>query len=547
MFRRLFFVLLTLLVAITPAAACPFCAAESQTLTEEMDGSSVTMLARLAAASEASQKLADSDVPYEFFDPDTGAARFAVEEVLIGQSLMEGVKEVEAIYFGEPDTDRLYLIRGVGEPPDWAIPLPLSEIAAEYVPKLLGLPEGGADRLAFFQQYLEHPDPLLGQDAYDEFARAPYQDVVDLAPRMDRQQLRAWIEDFRVSPSRRRLFLTMLGVCGEPEDLKRLEALLTSDGRVLSPVTEAGAEVAMAGGGSPAIGMSAEMVRFGERQRKLGLDALIACHLTLAGKHADASEALDLIDERFLRDPDADYSHIYAALQALRFLAEEQQELVPLPRLLESARLLLDNSEFADQVIPDLARWEDWSVLERLADMYKLTFDEDAENAPVKYVREPIISYLDVAVDQSPEIAERAQAALAEIEPLDAKTVKRARSLRAFGVLGQARAKREAGDVPKLDESVALAEGANVGEPAEEDLPPNPGEAPPVPVVAGSEQVDTEQPDAEPEPTEPSIAQAEKPETESAPPSRALLVGVPIAAAAALVGLFWLVLRGGVA
>ena len=36
--------------------------------------------------------------------------------------------------------------------------------------------QSGADRLAFFQEYLEHEDPLLAQDAYDEFARAPYAD-----------------------------------------------------------------------------------------------------------------------------------------------------------------------------------------------------------------------------------------------------------------------------------------------------------------------------------------------------------------------------------
>ena len=34
-------------------------------------------------------------------------------------------------------------------------------------------------------------------------------------------------------------------------------------------------------------------------------------------------------------------------------------------------RLLLDNPDFADQVIPDLARWEDWSVMDRLVEMFK--------------------------------------------------------------------------------------------------------------------------------------------------------------------------------
>lgn len=542
-----------LLSAAAPALACPFCAAEQRTLTEEMNDSSVVVLARLSAPSEASRRLADAGVPTAFIDPETGAAKFEIEQVLLGQPLMEGATEVEAIYFGEPDSQQLFFIRGVGDPPDWAIPLPLSPIAAEYVPKLLGLPAEGADRLAFFQDYLEHEDPLLAQDAYDEFARAPYKDVEDLAPRMNREQLRSWIEDVGVSPSRRRLFLTMLGVCGEPEDLQRLEEMLTSDARALGPAVDAGVAAAIATGGAPVVGMSSELVRFAERQRKLGLDALIACYMTLAGKHGDPVQALDLIDQRYLEDKDADYSHVYAALQALRFLAEEQRDLVPLDRILVSARLLLDNPEFADQVIPDLARWEDWSVLERLTGMYEATFDEDNPDAPVKYVREPIVTYLDVAKTQPGDVAQRAETALAKIEPLDPKAVERARSLRAFGFLAQARAKaapapwetdptdqEPAADVavdPPADVAADLAAEAEATDPTAgvSDV----GE-PEATVVADVAPESTDRP-IEDVTTAPAVTAT--PEA----PSRVLLVGVPVAAAALLVGVFWLILRSGIA
>ncbi|QDV76617.1 hypothetical protein [Botrimarina mediterranea] len=559
---RILAAMLTLSAAMT-ASACPFCSAEQKTLTEEMNDASVVLLGRLKAPSEAAQKLAESGVPSGFIDPETGAATFTVERVLKGQPLVEGVEEVQAIYFGAADAQELFFIRGVAEPPDWAIPLPLSPVAAEYVPKLLTLPETGVERMAFFQDYLEHPDQLLAQDAYDEFARAPYKDVVDLGPRMDRQQLREWIEDVRVSPSRRRLFLTMLGVCGEPQDLERIEQLLTSDARVLGPAVDAGATAAILAGGSPVFGMSGEMVRFAERQRKLGLDALIACYMTLAGKHGDPVEALDLIDERYLEDRDVDYSHVYAALQALRFLAEEQRDLVPLDRVLASARLLLDNPEFADQVIPDLSRWGDWSVLERLADMYKATFDEDNPDAPVKYVREPVISYLDVAKTQETgDVAERAEKALATIEPLDPKAVQRARSLQSFGFLAGARAKPApatvddpmaaatddpAGDIA-VDPPAELAEELA----AQEEAAKGPSEAPGAMETAVSAPFESNAADEEAPPEGPPMA-PERPavaDTEVAPaepPSRVLLVGAPLAAAALMVGLFWLILRSGVA
>lgn len=559
---RILVALLTLAAGMT-ASACPFCSAEQKTLTEEMNDASVVLLGRLKAPSVAAQKLAEAGVPSGFIDPETGAATFTVERVLKGQPLVEGVKEVQAIYFGESDADEQFFIRGVAEPPDWAIPLPLSPIAAEYVPKLMALPESGVERIAFFQDYLEHPDQLLAQDAYDEFARAPYKDIIELGPRMDRKQLRAWIEDVGVSPSRRRLFLTMLGVCGEKEDLQRIEQLLTSDARVLGPAVDAGSTAAILAGGSPVFGMSGEMVRFAERQRKLGLDALVACYMTLAGKHGEPTKALDLIDERYLKGKDVDYSHVYAALQALRFLAEEQRELVPLDRVLTSARLLLDNPEFADQVIPDLSRWGDWTVLERLADMYKSTFDEDNPDAPVKYVREPIITYLDVAkIEGDSEVVERAEKALAAIEPLDPKAVERARSLREFGFLAGARARPAAdtttaapqpadedpaGDIA-VDPPEELAEELAMEEEATEAPP----EAPAATETAAAEPVDTtvapEKPASttatEPPAASPALVVKVAP---AEPPSRILLVGAPLAAAALMVGLFWLILRSGVA
>ncbi|MEQ8849288.1 hypothetical protein [Botrimarina sp.] len=559
------------------ANACPFCAAESRTLSEEIADSSVVLLGKLAAAAEAGDRLRDSGVPAGLVDPETGSATFDVVKVLVGKPFMEGVEQIQAIYFGEPDLERKYFISGVGSPPDWAVPLPLSDVAAEYVPKLLELPPAGAERLAFFQQYLQHEDALLAQDAYDEFARAPYQDVVDLGPQMDRRQLMAWVEDPLTSPSRRRLFLTMLGVCGEPKDLEQLREMLASDSRRLASLAEGGAAAAISVNPWMPVAFQPEAIRIAERQRKLGLDALIACYLTLAGKHGDPVEALDLVDRRFLADPKADYSNVYAALQALRFLAEEQTELVPLPRILQSARLLLSNPQFADQVIPDLARWEDWTLVDRLEQMYRESF-EDREDAPVKYVREPIITYLDVAAGQSGEVGESAEAALAKIEELDPKTVERARSLQAFGMLGAARARQ----VDAAEEFVAAqksraespggGERTTVASAGPDEMPPNPIETP-LPRAAGGDRRDVNPQVSQAEASDPRAVAAEPEAGPAAPasgtpesdpsraaaktpagppavagrPSQTVLVGVPLLGAAALVGLFWLILRGGVA
>ena len=70
---------------------------------------------------------------------------------------------------------------------------------------------------------------MLARDAYDEFAKAPYSDVIDLKPHMDREKILAWIKATDTVPaSRRRLYLTMLGVCGQKADAELLEEYMRS-------------------------------------------------------------------------------------------------------------------------------------------------------------------------------------------------------------------------------------------------------------------------------------------------------------------------------
>jgi hypothetical protein len=292
--------------------------------------------------------------------------------------------------------------------------------------KQLGdLPEKGPDRLAFFLGHLEDEDETLTRDAYDEFAVAPYEDVKGLEDKMDAARLLAWIEDPKVPANRRRLYATMLGVCGTPAEAERIAAILEGKG------------------------VAAE-----QPEVRNGLDALIACHVALQG-----DKALDLVDRLFLaragQDKEIPFTETYAAVMALRFLGEES-DLVPRERVLESLKLLLDEPKLADLVIADLARWQDWSVIDRLVAIFK---DAKADNI---FVREPIVNYLRAC--PLPEAAE----AVKELEAIDPEAVRRAATL--AGLAGIAAAGEGAGLAPPLpasgDEETALAQkiGAVVGD-----------------------------------------------------------------------------------
>jgi hypothetical protein len=282
--------------------SCPFCSAASQTLRQE----SLSMDA-VAIATLVTDGRIDID----------GNATFLVERVLRGESLLEKGQKVEANYFGPGKTEKKFLLLGV-DPRNlvWSSPLPLSADAEKYIEALQKLPEDPVARLEFFQKHFEHPDSLLARDSYDEFALAPYEDVKKLKSKMDHDQLMEWIRDPAISPDRKRLYYTMLGICGTKADAVEFES----------------------------------MIRSSDPDKRAGLDALIASYLMLQGP-----EGLELINDQFLANRKATYPDVYASVMALRFHGTEA-DAIPKESILVSMRHLLSAPDLADLVIPDLAR-----------------------------------------------------------------------------------------------------------------------------------------------------------------------------------------------
>lgn len=367
--KRFRFACLVLVAMLTGSwtLACPFCSSTSLTLTEEIDKSDAVVIAKLVeppAAKKPGEK--EAEVP---------KAKFEVTHAIKGESMLGGKKTLETLYFGSAKKGTTFMITGIDpRSPMWSSPMAIEEEARAYLLELPKLPKDGVERLKFFQRYLEHRDELLARDAYDEFAKAPYEIVKALQPAMDHAQLVDWVRNPDVSASRRRLYLTMLGVCGSADDLEMLESMLRS----------------------------------GDRKTKAGLDAMIACYLTIKGK-----DGMDLVEELFLNNPKADYADTYAAIMAVRFHGD-QSEIIPKERLLKGLRYMLDRPQLADLVVPDLTRWKDWSQMERLAKLFK---EADEKSS---WVRVPVINYLRAC--PNPEAKEL----ITELEKIDPAAVKRA-------------------------------------------------------------------------------------------------------------------------
>ncbi len=354
------------------ATACPFCSAVSQTLSEEiasMDSVVIAELIHLPPQAEAA-------------NPTPAKATFRIREVLKGGSHLGDRKELELIYYGKAKPGERFLIQGV-DPPElmWSTPLKLTPRATTYIRALPKLPAKGAERLTFFWKHLEDKEDWLARDAYDEFARAPYDAVQAAKQVFDHDQLIEWIKDADIPTSRRRLYFTLLGVCGSKADNSLLEQLLQSS----------------------------------DKKDKAGLDALAACYLTING-----SDGLPILEKLYLSNGDADYAETYSVIQALRFHGT-MAKVIPRDRLLVSLRMVLDRPAVADLVIPDLARWEDWSQIDRLADLFRKADEKTT------YVRLPIASYL--LACPLPEAKQK----LAELEKLDPGAIRRAKTFLSFG------------------------------------------------------------------------------------------------------------------
>jgi len=409
--RGLLVAVLALLLAGRPvvATACPFCSAVSLTFAQEIAQSQVAVIARLVEPPTSASLSPRADGPLP-------KGRFVVVETLKGGDLLEGaelldvdgVRQIETIMLEVKPAGSTYLLMAV-EPPKlvWSSPIAVSERGIEYLRKLADLPPKGADRLAFFQKYLEDADDTLARDAYDEFAVAPYDDVRGLESRMDPTQLLSWIENPKVPANRRRLYATMLGICGTKADADRIGDILTN----INP-DPAKAEV------------------------RSGLDALIACYVTLKGP-----EGLDMVDAQFLsrKDPAVPFTEKYAAVMALRFLGEEST-VVSRARVLQSLRILLLEPKLADLVIADLARWEDWSVVDQLAELFEKAGDDNL------FVREPVVNYLKACPD--PHAAE----VLERLGKLDPEAVRRAETLSGLaGILATPKPAEGAAATPPSD------------------------------------------------------------------------------------------------
>ncbi len=270
-------------VCVSPALACPFCNAIKPTLAQ-LKGSAVVAL--LAEAGEPAATPGDKKQTFKVLKALKGKDRLSGESLRIATDGPVKAGTI-ALLAGEGSADAaLDELR-------WTA-IPLDEVGAGYVVAEPGLRETSAKRLAFFARYLEHANPLVADDAYLEFGHATFDQTAQAADRLPSKKLRTWLVDPTVPPARKGFYALALGFATQADD-RRLNRRLLHD-QIMATTNDF----------------------------RTGFDGILAGYLLLTGK-----SGLELIESRYLANPQAAVGDVRHALKALRFYHEFGKEIEP--------------------------------------------------------------------------------------------------------------------------------------------------------------------------------------------------------------------------
>ncbi len=326
---------ISLAAAARPLAACPFCTELKPSLCQWREQSAVAALAELLA--DSSEK----------------RTRVRLHRVLKGADRLSVKDPLELALDVAARPGALLLIFGSGAADVPAAKLAWHAVAVDetsyaYFGRAPSLKTPTVERLRYFVPFLEHADPLIAQDAYLEFGHARFDEVARVADRLPMARMRGWLADPRVPQDRKGFYGLAVGLSVTPDERSACADFLR--GLIVAP----------------------------DDDFRAGFDGILGGYLLLSGV-----TGLELIESRILANPRAADGDVRHALTALRFY-HEYGRAIPVERLQRALSHLLDRPEFAEAAITDLARWNDWGSLDRIAGLYaKPRYDQPATRCAV--------------------------------------------------------------------------------------------------------------------------------------------------------------------
>lgn len=379
----------SVVVAVALANACPYCPPTDATM---------------------SQKLAESDTAcvVKFLDSKNGeelsmqTTSFEVAKLMKTKDSLKVGSKITAPFGVTGKKGDFFLLMGQlkDDEMEWNLPTSMdAELWSEYR-YLLNAPsteQPQAERLTYFLKYLDNKNTTISNDAFGEFARASFQDVEQLAPKLSREKIRGWLDDPDPQLIVRRAFYGMLlGLCGNDDDAAYLER------KILAPIDPS--------------------------KIRLGIEGLMGGYLLLkgpAGLEMLMQKKVDSLPANLVND-DPRIDDLNALRMTVSFLWDYRQGQFTKDSLRAVMRRFLDWPQFADMAIVDLARWKDWTPLDQLIKGYGRE-PWDTRSAKEKVVAYALSCRKDVPKSGNGELPPHAVKAQKFLDSLDPDFVKSVR------------------------------------------------------------------------------------------------------------------------
>jgi hypothetical protein len=270
---------------------------------------------------------------------------FLVRQVFDGTARLGKPKTIEADVSDLPEGQLVLLLGRYDpdaklEPWNW-LSEPVDEASLAYYVRAPAVKLPAAERLRYFVKYLEHVDADVAEDAFREFGRAPFEAVAAVADGLPYASFRAWLADAGVPGERKGFYGMALGLAPPGAERDANRTLLRK--MVVAPAGEF----------------------------RAGFDGILGGFLL-----AEGVAALDLIDERILRNPQAAEGDVRHAQAALRFYLQYGRD-VPKARLIASVASLLDRPATAPGALQDLTRRRAWAYSARAEELFLQSSGDD--------------------------------------------------------------------------------------------------------------------------------------------------------------------------
>lgn len=322
------------------APGCPFCPPTQPTFSEQLADSDAACLVKWvsATATKSEDDVGSATTTFEVIEVVRAPESPLEKQSKITVDYLRTGKPGEWFFlFGKRDEGRIA----------WSAPIAVTEDSYQYIRQAPAIEVAAEKRLKYFLKFLEVSDSVIANDAFAEFSRAKYEDVAQLSGALPREKLRGWLESPETTKIRLGFYGLLLGICGNEDDSRFLQD------QIFAPVVP--------------------------DDIRLGIDGMMGGYLLLT-----RAQGLQKLVDGKLRVSKTASTDLFAVLNALRFAWEYCRDRLPAAELQRALELFLDRNEFAELVLPDLARWKDWSVLDRLIAQYgREPYDYDAAKLKV--------------------------------------------------------------------------------------------------------------------------------------------------------------------